>query len=429
MLPLIFLVGMAQYAMVAIEVIISGDASLWQLESDALNTAGPIRYVKDFFVACLSLAWIIALPKLGLPSAIRARVRIFFFWITGVVIVGSMGFIFGLSPLFFLPAGLRWLLLLNAAFGVFLLSSTLVSAQNRHRFIFRFLWCIVFVDLCAVILQYTVASSLFGIAFGAARLTGLFSNAGVAAFFAIAVALISFQLDGVSLKTRMVMSIVCVFLALSTGTRFATIAIFMILLIQLWEMVEVSGGKLKSSIKLLLVPLFVLALFVGYQALNQQVDRGDAISQQLEKGGRIGNLLESVEMLYLADAGELMIGRGLGIGTNTAIGASLAEGKDPDAYRFNMLTDNAFITCIFQFGILGSLLFWSGIFKFIIFVRPKYSTRAKYRYFGIVVVILLTLISGSPFEHYFLMMSYAASLGAVYWSDRFAYQEIKSVLL
>lgn len=416
---------MAQYVMVAIGVIASGEASLWQLEFDALTSAGLLRYVKDMFVVYLSFAWLLVLPKLPLSSALLGRVRVYFLWLAGVLAIGSLGYLFGYSPLFFLPAGLRWLLLLHAALGVFLLSSSLVTGQHRHRFIFRFLWALLLVDTYAVLLQFNAASSLFGIAFGAARLTGLFSNAGVAAFFAIAVALISFQLNGVALKKRMGTTMLCMFLALSSGTRFATMAVFLILLIQMWEMAEAGGGKLKGRIKLILVPLFVVALFLGYQALNQQVDRGDAISQQFEKGGRVGNLLESIDMLYSADLVEVLVGRGLGVGTNTAIAANLVEGIDPGMYRFNQLADNAFVTCIFQFGIVGSLLFWVGIFKFILFIKPKYSKPAKSRYFGIVAVIMLTLIAGSPFEHYFLMMSYAVSLGAVYWTDRLAYQQFK----
>jgi hypothetical protein len=196
-------------------------------------------------------------------------------------------------------------------------------------------------------------------------------------------------------------------------------------MIQFFEMAEAIRGGHKGYIKLIFVPLFFVACFFGYQALNQQVDRGDAISQQFEKGGRAANFLAISEMLYFADFGELLVGRGLGVGTNTAIAKNQADGIDPEMYRFNMLADNAFITFIFQFGILGSILFWTGIYKFISFVKPRYSKSAKVRYFGIVAVIVVTVIAGSPFEHYFLMMSYASSLGAVYWSDRLAYNNIK----
>lgn len=421
LIPLILLAGMSQYAVVAIGVTLSGGASLWQLESDVLAGAGPLRYVKDIFVLCLSLAWVIALPRLGLPQNTIRLVKVYFYWLIGVVFIGSLGFVLDYSPILFLFAGMRWLLLLHASFGVFLLSSTLVTLQNRHRFIFRLLWVFLLVDAYAVMLQLEVAS-LMDIAFGAGRLTGLFSNAGAAAFFAISIALISFHLDGVALKKRMVLTTSCIFIALSSGTRFATTAVFLILLIQFWELAETRTGQMKSIVKLMFVPAFILALVFGYQALIQQVDRGDAISQQFDKGGRVGNMLETVDMLYSADFVELMVGRGLGLGTNTAYTSLYLDGVAPEKYRFNILTDNVILPFIFQFGIVGTLLFWVVIIRFILLIKPKYSKLAKYRYLGTVMVILLTFIAGSPFEHYFLMMSYALSFGAVYWSDRLAYK-------
>ncbi len=420
LLPLILLAGVSQYAMIAIDVMKSGGTSLWQLTNDDLDSAGILRYVKDCFVVFISCAWLIVLPKLKLPTALIVRIRIYFIWIVGIIFLGTLGFLFGYSPFTFLPAGLRWILLLHASFGVFILSSSLVTGLQHHKFIFRCLWLFLLIDTYAVILQFITASNLLDLAFGNSRLTGLFSNAGVAAFFSIAIALISFQLDGVSLKKRMIITLLSIFLALSSGTRFASTAVFIILLTQMWELTETINIKRRFQIKIMFVPMVLLAIFFGYQALVKQVDRGDAITQQLEKGGRVANFFEFVELLSTADLGELLVGRGLGIGTNTAIAKNIAEGIDPNLYRFNRLTDNALITSIFQFGLIGATLFWTGIYKFIIFVKPKYSKTAKNRYNCIIIIILLTLMAGSPLEHYFLMMSYATSLGAVYWKDQFA---------
>lgn len=418
LLPLMLLIGVAQYASLAIDAITANEMVLFETDAFLLTSSGPLRYAKDVFVVCFSFAWLLLVPTRSLPNALRKLLNAYFLWIFALVTIGSIGFLLDYSPLFFFPAGMRWLLLLHAGVGIFIFSYTLVDDRHRHRFIFRFLVAVAAVDAYAVFIQFLNVSSLFDVGFGAARLPGLFSHAGVAAFFAIAVALISLHLDGVALKKRIILSAVSMFLALSSGTRFATAAIFLILLSQIFEIAETGDAKLKGKIKFALIPMFLLALFFGYGALIQQVDRGDAFVEQLGKGGRIGNFIDNVEMLYTADLGEILVGRGLGVGTNTAIAANIADGIEPGTYRFNMLADNALTTCFFQFGLLGSLLFWVGLYKFVAFVRPKYSPLAMQRYLTTVIIILVTLFAGSPFEHYFLIIAYAASLGACYWADR-----------
>jgi hypothetical protein len=422
----VLLVGVMQYAYVAIDAILTGQVQLWKLDSDTLMASGSLRYIKDLFVVVVSLAWMIFLPKLVLPRALKSLLNAYFIWMAIIIVVGSLAFMLFSTPIFFFAAGLRWLLLLHMSLGLFVFSFSLITmSQKQHEFIFWALLLIVFVDLYVVLLQLKATSSFYGIGFGASRLTGLFSNAGVAAFFSIAASFFSFSLNGVALKKRIIMSGICLFLALSSGTRFATISIFVILLSQLWEMAEIRGGKTKKGIKLFFIPLFLVMLIYGYQALIEQVDRGNAILQQFEKGGRISNLIETLDMFSNAGMGELLIGRGLGVGTNTAIGSMLSNGINPGEYRFNMLVDNVFLTNIFQFGVIGSIIFWFGLVKFFMFVKPKYSRIAKIRFFPIISVIGLTCIAGSPLEHYFLMTSYATALGGVYWSDYFTYKQLK----
>lgn len=426
LLPLILLAGVVQYSFVAYSAILSGSVSLWTVDSSELTSAGPLRYIKDVLIFFVSIAWLIVLPTLSLPRELIRLIHIYFLWLIAVIGIGLIGFMLGYSPLLFLPSGLRWLLLLHAAFGVFILSSTLVIDKTRHEFIFKFLLTILLVNGYTTLLQFKSASSALTLALGASRLTGLFSNAGVAAGFALAVALLISQLDGVGLKKRIAVTFLCLFLALSSGTRYATSAVFLIILSQFWEMMGKGGKGFRVNRKIVFVPLALVAIFIGYQALISQVDRGDAISQQFGEGGRAGNFLVTINMLSSANIGELFFGRGLGIGTNTAMSNLLANGIDTDQYRFNKLVDNSLLTGIFQFGLFGSLVFWFGIWKFISFTKPKYSSLAKPRFLVTVTAILMTVVLGSPFEQYFLMMAFASSLGSVYWSDRIAYQKLQA---
>ncbi len=414
LLPMLLLAGMAQYGFVAYSAVLSGNVALWTIDSTELASAGLLRYVKDAFVAGVSVAWLLILPRLRLPRELIQLVHVYFLWLGSVVAVGLVGFLLGYSPLFFLPAGLRWMLLLHAAFGVFVLSSGLVIGSANHKSIYRFFGAMLLLHGIVVVLQGWSVGVL-NLAVGASRLTGVFSNAGVAANFVLAVALIVSHLDGVRLKKKILVIFVCLFLALSSGTRYATGAIFLIVLSQLWELMDESRLR---AYKKIFFPLAGLAIFIGYQALIAQVDRGDAISQQFGTGGRVANFLLALNLLSSADIIELLFGRGLGIGTNTAIGALLGDGLDPSLYRFNLLADNALVTGFYQFGLIGSLVFWLGLIKFILFAKPKYLRSAKPRFFVTVAIILMTVILGSPFEQYFLMIAFASALGAVYWSDQ-----------
>ena len=428
LIPLIMLIGIMQYANVAFELIMSGNISIFAVDTESLYSAGPLRYLKDLFVILFSFGWVLLLPSLFLPLRVTLFLRAYFMWLLGVVLIGSLGFLFEYSPIFFYLSGIRWLLLLHASFGVFILSFNFVKVQNRHPFIFKFLVILALCNGYAVALQFQLVSSLWGMAFGSARLTGLFGSAGVSAFFAIAVALFSSMLDGASLKGRMWLTVFSFFIALSAGSRFSMGAIFLIFMFQIWEWAESSNINLKGKIKLMIFPIFIVMITMGYQSVNEQVDRGDALTSQLGKGGRVSNFMDALDILSNAEIGELLVGRGLGIGTNTAISQNYAEGVDPDIYRFNKLMDNAFVTCFFQFGILGSFLFWWGIYNIINFAKPKSSTIAKHRYIVVVVVFVTTLLLGNPLEQYFLMMSYAAALGAAYWSDQYLSNKILGVV-
>lgn len=425
-LSLVFLAGAAQYSLVAYSAIVSGSVTLWTIDGSELNSVGIFRYVKDALIVGVSIAWLFVLPKLHLPRELIRLIKIYFGWLVCVIGIGLVGFFLEYSPLFFLPAGLRWILLMHAAFGVFILSSTLVIDGFRHKFIFRVLLVIVLIDVYATLLQFKYASSAYNLALGVARLTGVFSNAAVAGYFSLAIVLIVSHLDSISLKKRVVVTLICLILALSSGTRLATAAVFFIMLGQFLEVMESGGKEFRRYKKIIFIPIAIAAIFIGYQSLISQVGRGDAISQQFDKGGRAANFLIVVNSLSSAGIGELFFGRGLGIGTNTAIGTLLANGVDPMRYRFNLLIDNSLVTGMFQFGIFGSLVFWYGIWNFISFAKPRYLSVAKSRYLITITIIMMVVVFGNPFEQYFLMMAFSSALGAIYWADQMAFRKMQA---
>lgn len=425
LMPLILIIGVSQYAMVGYAAIVEGKLSLWAIDSAELKSVGLLRYIKDAFVVFLAIGWVILLPTMALPKELVRLIRFYFLWLGGVVGIGLIGFLLDYSPLFFLPSGLRWLLLLHASFGVFILSSTLTTNKIWHKFLFNVIVAIILINFYVVFLQFNTISAAIGLDFGNARITGLFGHAVVAAAFAMAVALFVTQLHEIAPEKRIVVTLICMFFALSSGSRYATGAVFLIILTQLYELINRRYSRINftSTKNLIFIIFMILVIAIGYNILILQVGRGDAIGQQFEKGGRVANFIEATEMLYSANLMELFFGRGLGIGTNTAFTMLANSGVNASQYRFNIMIDNAIMTGIFQFGLLGSMLFWFGIFKFILFSKPKNSNLYKLRFNILVILILMAVGWGNPFEQYFLMVGFSAALGAIYWRDRLELQE------
>ncbi|RMD65293.1 hypothetical protein D6833_03165, partial [Candidatus Parcubacteria bacterium] len=85
-------------------------------------------------------------------------------------------------------------------------------------------------------------------------------------------------------------------------------------------------------------------------------------------------------------------------------------------YDWNWLTDNLFLPIFFQTGALGAGLFFAGIVAFLAAVWPR-RTRGKRDMIGLLAVMGLMGLAGGPWEHYYLMASYALVLGAIFWRE------------
>ncbi|WP_416050612.1 hypothetical protein [Cupriavidus basilensis] len=416
LIPLIFIVGVAQYGGAAGTSALQGDGALWQMDNATMEGAGISRYVKDGFLLILSISWPIYIKKLGLPRATTNLVGIYFIWVVLAISLGLIGAIFGDGSWIFIFAGLRWLMLLHASFGVFLMTYSLPDKMGKHKSVIYCLILLALLDLVVVMWQLRSGQAAFGVSFGQGRLTGLFNNAGVAGFFGLALALTGLQLDGASRKSRLVLSSAALVIALSTGTRSMIIGVFLVMMVQVLEGVE-SGSRrgIKDALMILLIPILGVVAWVGYGWMIQTVDRGDIVEMQLANGGRISNFVGMVDVLSTAEQIEFMFGRGLGIGTNTAYSMLAASGISPEGIRFNWLIDNAFLTQFFQFGLIGSLVFWVGVLFFAVTIRPGKYKRYRRRYLIAAVMFFVILWAGNPFEHYFLMLPFAIAMGSVYW--------------
>ncbi|MFM5023034.1 hypothetical protein ACEUDO_19125 [Aeromonas rivipollensis] len=376
-----------------------------------MQGAGIFRYLKDAYVFLISFLWPLAFINERGGGGLILFVKYYFIWLLLLVSFGLLGFVFYSTPLFFLISGFRWILLLNAAFGVYILSCINKIDFCKQKYVYNIILIISLLQTVMVAFQLSFASHFMGLQLGAARLTGFFNNAGVASFFAVSITLFCAVLDGISLKKKLFIFLICDFLALASGTRALTIAIFIVIVFHIYEMSHNRSKEVKFLINVLISILFVSSLIVGYQILMSQVDRGDAITQQFEQGGRVSNLISVFSLISSSELLELLFGRGLGVGSNTAITYLSSLGIDPSQYRFNILIDNSFMTSFFQFGLLGSIIFWLGIVFLFFFSRRNIPFENRLVFRCLSMIVLLIIISGSPFEHFYLMMSFSFSLG------------------
>jgi len=228
------------------------------------------------------------------------------------------------------------------------------------------------------------------------------------------------QLDGVRLRTRYLLSGLGLFIALSSGSRSTMMAVFAVVALQLWESFdEPRGRRFRPLRNVFFLPALVVSSVLLYPVMIETVGRGGILEYQLAGGGRIDTLARMIEVFRTAGVTESLFGRGLGIGTNTAYTLLLSHGIQPDSIRFNWLVDNALVTIFLQVGLVGSVVFWTGLILMILVGKPVGALKFKLRYWLAVLVFVFFLFVGNPFEHYLIMFPLGVALGCPYWSAKF----------
>ncbi len=406
-------VGLLQYLPTILQSLIQGDVFIWTLQKEVISEAGSLKYLKDVFLFVFGVYWVKKIA-LTVPHVYHMIFKIYLVWLALFFCIGCVGYFLDYSPLMFFKAGVRWLLLLHAAIGFFMIAATYKEKQKDQSIVYAFLLFILVVDCLVIAFQIRIAGYSMSVSLGSSRLSGLFSNAGVSGFFSVAAALISLVYLSRSLSEKVFLLGLCLFIALSSGTRFAMIAVFVCFCINFYEYLKVKASKKFLTLTILLVaPIFLSSTVYFYGLMIDIVSRGGILEVQLSEGGRIYNFIHYSGLLLQADFVEFVFGRGLGVGTNTAFSIADGMGFSPEAFRFNWLVDNAILTMFFQVGLLGSMLFWSGVFLFFLVVN-KLCQRALYRYFFLVsFLFVISVFSGNLFEQYYLIVTYMFVLGLI----------------
>lgn len=413
------IVPMLQYAMVVVQGLLTDSIGYWQLSDETLSEAGSARYIKDFYLAILAVVWIPLAMRIGLSPSLRQLLRVFLIWFIAVLAFGVLPFLFSDTPLFFLIAGIRWMLLLYASFGIFFLLATLQirNPATRLNFPLAPLWAILLLNIVVAFAQFLLSDVL---AFGVYRSTGVFGNAAVLGTVAVALGILKLCLRSKSKVGDLVFLSGCWLLSALSGARFALIVITVLIITRISSWIYPRFHPRSRPVLVAIgfsMALLGTSLF-GYQALVEFAGRGDLIDVQREQGGRIFNFFWGIDQVISANPLLTLFGAGLGVGTNSAFIMGDTYGVGISAVQFNWQVDNTFLTMLFQLGFIGSGIFWIGAATIVLLIARLTDKRRRFLVAVLLATALLGFLTSNFFELTYLMFGYSIGFGLLVTARR-----------
>lgn len=252
--------------------------------------------------------------------------------------------------------------------------------------IFKILFLTLCINTILVLLQAVSSGSLYRMGSGAYRFSGAFPGSGNLGCYTVAVLLFVIVVSEEKIINKILSlftSLMCVFLSIASGTRTCMV---LTVVIFIYSMIHMYGSKLHFNWKVLLFLTIMLGVVFGTTAikyLTEYIGRGDLL---LSGNGRIEIFLKSFNS---SNPLELMLGRGIGVGTNVSITMNL-----PNTY----VSDSTYNLIFNQFGIMG-LMVVSIILMYclyILFKRCRGNTMAAICF---MISVLSMYIVGNLFEH------------------------------
>ena len=374
---------------------IDGSIHNFQIPPDDLSSAGIERYLKDALTVLFALVW-------PLYVGINRKALLYYFWAFMLVSFGSVAYLFHIGYFPFFIAGIRWIVNIHDAFGLYLIAKSQPPSLRTKKNLFRI---IIFVLLVSIIYSfYQIWSSGSILNFGRFRAPGVFSQAAVSGFFAATAVFISeFVLSMRARWHRLMIYPSALALAALSGTRFAVACITIFIYGAITEHFRKTGALRSNGTRLafhaILLP--ILALFVLGIA-SALTGRGDIVSDQLNKEGRIGNGLAVADLvIQRGEPVNFLVGMGLGQGTNAAAQMDYPTSKST---KWQLLVDNTLITTFIQLGFVGSIWLFGGIFLFLASRRAGFQL-APGLYFA------LSLVTQNLPEQIFIVLALGAYVG------------------
>ncbi len=409
----ILLAGIFQYLQFILGGVSDIENSMWNIDvEDAQAGSGISVYIKDGFVVAFGLFWPTWILFQKNYNLLSLWFRFYIIWIMSFFIYLAANHFINENHELFLLSGSRWLLLLHCSIGVSVFFRLFSLNKDSSKYVF---WIIVLLSGSNVYMstaQLVAGSFLNGVGVGAARTTGLFTNAAISGFLGLAVVFMTVFDRSFNATQRLCVLFIGLATAILSGTRFLMISQFILLIGLIYDILIIRLGRNSANkIAISSIGPLIFITVVLYTGLINLVDRGGIFSEALDDDGRFGRLVFGFSRLF--DEGYLatLFGAGIGMGTNTSFTLALLSGVSQDKYPLNILVDNGFLTLILQSGFIGLLWFIAGLL--FIFNKLSFNCEINKTNIAIVLVIfILTMFAGNPFDHYFLMIGFAAAIGA-----------------
>lgn len=333
-----------------------------------------INYAKDIYVVFFAL-WLFLKQNRGWKMK-KAWFYLCFFMVLGIVLAllsnNGMRCVIG---------GIRAYLF---AFVVYCYCWQDGLDENFWKKFLKIVKCMVLLQLVGVFIQAGLSGEKISLGSGAYRMMGLFTNAGTLGFFSLGAAVCisyAFLNKKVSQASFYIFAIILLFLGLSSGSRGCVLYISTIIVVSVIE-----KSRLNKNSKAVALPLIVAAILIGLVLLlTMYVGRGNIM---ISGAGRFGAWTDLCQL----ELWQLLIGTGLGAGTNSArsLGATSIE------------MDSSFTVFIVQYGIWGFVLFVTKMVR----VFADLYRNSQYRWYALTLmgITFVVLFSASLMEQYVLII-------------------------
>ena len=232
------------------------------------------------------------------------------------------------------------------------------------------------------------------------RLIGTFAGSGLLGLFGVGMmAFIIIYKININNNIKIVRySILIAFIIYASGTRTAMI-LYSILLFSYFYYVKINKDK---SLKLtnLFIFLSLTLIFIALKLAEFIADRGSAISAQFE-GGRATFI---IEYLNSSNLKEILFGKGIGFGTNTAL--SMIRDVATNSESSTRVMDGTINILITQFGLIITIiicLLYLHIVKQILNTAISNEIKIAFIVTNIIIIVIGNVLEQFSFQLLFII--------------------------
>ena len=349
-----------------------------------------IRYSKDIFILMLFILMIFdAIKKRKISKKVLTIIIVIVFIVTPLSIFSLM--ISDEFNIYMIIAGIRIVI-----FPITIIMFVLQYLEYKNiETIYKVLMIILKIIFMVTLFQaFIIITKLHTFNIVKYRLIGTFAASGLLGLFGVGIIIfiILYKLrinSSINIKLN---SILVAFIIYASGTR-TSMVIYCIILFS-----YIYSRNINKRNNYKLTSLFIILLFfVGIIVLNISevlADRGDAISAQFNNG-RVTFILEYLKECNLK---EILFGKGIGFGTNTAL-SMLKETFIDSTTKVMDGTINILIT---QFGIIiTSFVVFSYLYIIRKIIKTNLPSEVK---IAIIAATVLLIVIGNVFEQFSLQL-------------------------